>query len=614
MDQAHLETDKIIDKIAKRLNREYKTANKDMEKKLEKYLKAFDRKDREKRDLLKQGLISEQEYKDWRIGQIMIGKRWEEMLDTLAQDYHNTNEIARQIAKDNAYDVYALNHDYGTFQVEKESLVDTSYTLYDRGTVSRLAQADQKMLPDPSERTLKRIRDAKEKRWSKQKLNSAIMQGILQGEPLAKVAKRLQSVTNMEKAQAMRNARTMMTNAQSAGRYDAYRRAKGMGIDFKVVWIATLDNRTRHEHRQLDGQMQDVDTPFEVDGQKIMYPADLGGSGYKVPPELIYNCRCTIGAAIPGTKLYEQGLQGVDRFSRLGDMSYEEWKNEHQNNFSTAEPVNTPKTKPFESVKIKGALGEDYEEFRGLVDKSETKGLFDKYSDQCNRISRTSGGGVYRPLSDSIEFSYSKDAGTNKFGTLAHESGHMFDAKIGRHPKLHFNEIDTINNRCKFGSGTFKFLKETPSMSDEFLSALRRDAERLRPMIKDRSIVSAMLATKETRNASGNVQDFLDGLFSTQDKGLLPWGHGDRYYNRAYNRRVKQLGLEKQLKEAYKELGFDASNQAKVKRLTRLYETSSEAWANVNSAVTVGGMELEEFEKYMPETVKAFKGIIKVVQ
>ena len=330
MDQAHLETDKIIEKIAKRLNREYKTANKDMEKKLEKYFKAFDRKDKEKRDLLKKGLITQQEYKDWRIGQIMIGKRWEEMLDTLAQDYHNTNEIARQIAKDNAYDVYALNHDYGTFQVEKESLVDTSYTLYDRGTVSRLAKADQKMLPDPSERTLKRIRDAKEKRWSKQKLNSAIMQGILQGEPLAKVAKRLQSVTNMEKAQAMRNARTMMTNAQSSGRYDAYRRAKGMGIYFKVVWIATLDNRTRHEHRQLDGQMQEVDTPFEVDGQQIMYPADLGGTNYKVPPELIYNCRCTIGAAIPGTKLYEQGLQGVDRFSRLKDMSYEEWKGEHK--------------------------------------------------------------------------------------------------------------------------------------------------------------------------------------------------------------------------------------------------------------------------------------------
>lgn len=329
-DEAHIETDKIIKKIERRLFLEYHRANHDMEVKLADYFKEFEKEDNAKRALLKEGKITEKAYNKWRVEQVTIGKRWEEMLDTLAKDYHNTNEIARQIAKDNAYDVYALNHDFGTFQVEKESLVDTSYSLYDRATVSRLVKENPKMLPDPSERTLKRIRDAKEKRWSKQKMTSAIMQGILQGEPLAKVAKRLRTVTNMEEAQAMRNARTMMTNAQSAGRYDAYRRAKGMGIDFKVVWIATLDNRTRHEHRQLDGQMKDVDTPFEVDGQQIMYPADLGGSGYKVPPELIYNCRCTIGAAIPGTKLYEQGLQGVDRFSRLGDMSYEEWKGEHK--------------------------------------------------------------------------------------------------------------------------------------------------------------------------------------------------------------------------------------------------------------------------------------------
>lgn len=329
-DEAHIETDKIIKKIERRLFLEYHRANHDMEIKLADYFKEFESEDKAKRALLKEGEITEKAYNQWRVEQVMIGKRWEEMLDTLAKDYHNTNEIARQIAKDNAYDVYALNHDFGTFQVEKESLVDTSYTLYDRATVSRLAKENQKMLPDPSERTLKRIRDAKEKRWSKQKMTSAIMQGILQGEPLAKVAKRLRTVTNMEEAQAMRNARTMMTNAQSAGRYDAYRRAKGMGIYFKVIWIATLDNRTRHEHRLLDGQMQEVDTPFEVEGNQIMYPADLGGGSYKVPPELIYNCRCTIGAAIPGTKLYEQGIEGMERFSRLEGMSYEEWKGEHQ--------------------------------------------------------------------------------------------------------------------------------------------------------------------------------------------------------------------------------------------------------------------------------------------
>lgn len=33
---------------------------------------------------------------------------------------------------------YAINQDYGTFQVEKGSLVDTSYTLYDRQAIERV--------------------------------------------------------------------------------------------------------------------------------------------------------------------------------------------------------------------------------------------------------------------------------------------------------------------------------------------------------------------------------------------------------------------------------------------------------------------------------------------
>jgi hypothetical protein len=67
-----------------------------------------------------------------------------------------------------------------------------------------------------------------------------------------------------------------------------------------------------------------------------MYPADFGGADYKVPPELIYNCRCTIGAAVPGTKLYEEGLEGIERFSRLEGMSYEEWKGMHEEEAAAA--------------------------------------------------------------------------------------------------------------------------------------------------------------------------------------------------------------------------------------------------------------------------------------
>lgn len=347
IDYAHKETDKIIEDLGKSFRKEYAKAYLDTSKKLNDYLKSFEKKDAEKRKALEEAKNSdisidekrklEKEYKDWRVNQMLTGDRWKEMLDTMSKDYINANDKARGMVNDKALDVYALNHNYGTYQVETETLLDTSYTLYDRSTVNRLISKNPKMLPEASKRTLDRIKRNKEKVWCQQKLQSAILQGVIQGEPLMKIAGRLRSVSNMTTAQSMRNARTMLTNAQSAGRYDSYRRAKDIGLNIKVVWIATLDQHTRHEHRMLDGQMQDVDEPFLVDGEKIMYPADFGGSDYKVPPELIYNCRCTIGAAVPGTKLYEEGLEGIERFSRLEGMSYEEWKGMHEEE-AAAEP------------------------------------------------------------------------------------------------------------------------------------------------------------------------------------------------------------------------------------------------------------------------------------
>ena len=63
----------------------------------------------------------------------------------------------------------------------------------------------------------------------------------------------------------------------------------------KKEWLATLDNRTRHAHAMLDGQQADVDKPFKVDGEEIRYPGDSTAAGH-----LVYNCRCTLVAAVDG--------------------------------------------------------------------------------------------------------------------------------------------------------------------------------------------------------------------------------------------------------------------------------------------------------------------------
>lgn len=325
MDIAHKDTDALIDKAEKKVKKEYAQAQKEMERKAKAYFASFADKDARKLELVAQGKMSQDAYNAWRAQQLLVGEKWNNLSSSLAKDLSNARNISASIVKGYMPEVYALNHNYATYEIEAGLGVDTSYTLYDRQTVERLLRDNPQMLPDPSEAIKDQIKQKKIERWSKQKMTSALTQAILQGESLDKLARRLRSVTSMDAASAIRNARTMMTNAQSAGRYDGYRRAKKMGVKFKVMWIATLDNRTRHEHRLLDGQMQEVDEPFHVGGIEIMYPADYGGKTYKVPPDMIYNCRCSIGAAVKGTRLYDEGIGAANREVGTG-QTYEEWK------------------------------------------------------------------------------------------------------------------------------------------------------------------------------------------------------------------------------------------------------------------------------------------------
>ena len=259
--------------------------------------------------------------------------------------------------------------------------------------------------------------------------------------------------------------------------------------------------------------------------------------------------------------------------------------------------------------KLKRTMTEsEYKEFATLANKAETAKLYATYGDSCADVLRVRGGGRYTSW-DTVEYDLSNYSGQSKYSVAAHEMAHMFDAKIGETATLTFKEVNTINDKCASGTWKIKVLRVKPSSSDEFLAAMRKDKETLRELLSNQEELTKM-RSGTWRNATAGVQDAMDGFFGTQDKYILPWGHGNRYYNRDYNRRFKDLGLEKELKEAYKELGFNLTNQTAIKQQTRDYETASELWANVLSALTCGGEELDAFKQYMPETVKVALQII----
>lgn len=321
IDYGQLETDVVIGKMDRMITDIYDQTEKELQKKLDDYLARFKVKDDIKRKMAQRGEITIKEYNYWRTGQIMIGKRWEEMRDTIAQDLHNSNNIARSTIYGYMPEVYALNHNYATFQVERESLIDTSYTLYDRQTVERIMRDNPDLLPPPGKKKRAEIAAGKDIKWQSRQLQSAMTKSILMGDSVPHIAKRLSnelSVTNRKAA--VRYARTAATGAQNAGRVDAYERAEKMGIELEQEWLATLDKRTRHEHIYLDGQHVPVGKPFTVDGYELRFPGDPAAPGH-----LIWNCRCTL---VPHLKNLDQSK--APRISKLGNMSYEEWKNGHE--------------------------------------------------------------------------------------------------------------------------------------------------------------------------------------------------------------------------------------------------------------------------------------------
>ena len=308
--------DRKLYNLEKRIAREYRKAEKDVQRKLNNYLMKFAEQEKVMRARLEAGEISQKDYNDFMFRKTMMGKRWQAMRDSLAADYHNANMIAKSIYEGYLPGAYAINHDYATYEVEHDGHFDTNYTLYDRHAAEKLLRDEYKLIPDPKPGTeAYRRSQSKDLRWNMQKVQSAVLQGILQGSRLSEIAANLERVTDMNHSAAVRNARSMMTAAQNAGRQDGYERAQKMSIKLEKVWMATLDNRTRHSHRWVHGERRPINATFS---NGCRFPGDP-----EADPSEYYNCRCTMGAAVEGLDL------PIVKYSpKMGDLTFEEWREE----------------------------------------------------------------------------------------------------------------------------------------------------------------------------------------------------------------------------------------------------------------------------------------------
>ena len=322
-DLGHKLTDKELAKLERRIAKLYREAGKELQATIDAYFEQFKKRDEEMKALI--GTVqngkewTEADYKQWRLNQIGRGERYQAMRDKVAHRVTDANAVAVSYTNDATPGIYSLNRNYSAYTIEQVA-GNVGFDLWDEQTVKRLIVEQPGLMPYyPPKRALKRGIDLA---YGKKQITASVTSSILQGKSIKHMADDLQKrITTMSRDSAIRTARTAVTGAQNAGRMDSYAAAEKMGIKLKKEWLATLDARTRHSHAMLDGEQVAQDKKFS---NGCRFPGDPQG-----PPWEIYNCRCTLIAAVDGVDTSSAQRRArnpaTGQTEVISNMTYAEW-------------------------------------------------------------------------------------------------------------------------------------------------------------------------------------------------------------------------------------------------------------------------------------------------
>lgn len=122
----------------------------------------------------------------------------------------------------------------------------------------------------------------------KKSIRSELSRGISQGYSYNDIARNISNAMNVDINKTIRIARTEGHRIQNQSAMDSAKKAKDIGADVVKQWDSALDRKTRPHHQQLDGQIRELDEPFEVDGHKAQAPGKFGIASEDI------NCRCAM--------------------------------------------------------------------------------------------------------------------------------------------------------------------------------------------------------------------------------------------------------------------------------------------------------------------------------
>lgn len=456
--------------LIQHINTTYEEARRDIINKFEDFKRRYKAKDDILYKKVKSGEITQSDYNDWLRGQLFQADQWIAKRDQIIGVMSNANKIATRIANEQRGNVFIANSNYQAYVLEHGAGVNFGFNLYDSSSVSRLIRNwGGTILPRY------KVDEPKDYIWNLRNVNNAITQGIIQGERLDQIAKRLtDGLCTKNKNKMLTFARTGMTQAQNAGRIERLDEAKKMGIKVHKEWMATLDERTRTTHQMLDGQKVPINKPFKVDNYTIKYPGDPYAH-----PAMVYNCRCTLVGDLDDYPSEYERYDNIDG-KPIKNMTYEEWKNAKSNpvvpdqvdkkSETVKRIMNSPTT-----VQMTDAQKAEFERLLGNMSEEHLE-MYEAMTEFHANSNYKDGGGWYVPNKHRVEMTLSDtdwERAMNRPDIAAwkvkfHEEMHQLDHLLGitqgygvdQYTKITAGQSDIFRNKTPIGERLHKAIKK----------------------------------------------------------------------------------------------------------------------------------------------------------
>lgn len=266
----------------------------------------------------------------------------------------------------------------------------------------------------------------------KKSIKAELSRGISNGSSWNAIAGKIASGMNSPFTKAYNRAigiaRTEGHRVQQESTLHCQQRAKAKGADVVKQWDSTLDGVTRPTHRELDGQIKEVDEPFEVAGMKAMYPGAFGN------PAEDCNCRCCLLQrarwALSTEEFITKFNGNTGELVKIPAKSYDEFRTKAKEVTKSQE---ISKGHPdCELAKKMGA--ENYQNFLNTMDENcsepTVRDFWHKYEEQV-KCDFSYNGHEHCDGSSTIHVNIGKDSKGSTwqkpFQITAHESGHAID-------------------------------------------------------------------------------------------------------------------------------------------------------------------------------------------